>query len=179
MPAYDRGVDGRRVRIEPWGEGDLALLHRTLGDPDMTKYVGGPESDEKLAERQARFERLPETGTGQMFKILDERTGEPAGSIGYWDQTVHDEPVYEMGWFVVPEFQGRGVASAAGAQVIERLRAERRHASVHAFPSIDNDASNALCRKLGFTLVEEVDFEYPPGHVMRGNDWRLDLTEDA
>ena len=30
-------------------------------------------------------------------------------------------------------------------------------------------------RKLGFARIEECEFEYPPGHVMRSNDWRLDL----
>ncbi len=46
---------------------------------------------------------------------------------------------------------------------------------VHAFPSVANGPSNALCRKLGFALVEERDFEYPKGHFMRCNDWQLDL----
>jgi RimJ/RimL family protein N-acetyltransferase len=170
---------GGGVRIEPWGAGDLPLLKRTLGDPEMTRFVGGPEDDEKLAERQAQFERLPETGAGQMFKIVEEATGAAAGSVGYWDSQSRGEDVYEMGWFVVPEFQGRGLATAATTQVIERLRSERKHGSVHAFPSVDNEASNALCRKLGFTFVEECEFEYPPGHKMRGNEWRLDLAGEA
>jgi RimJ/RimL family protein N-acetyltransferase len=46
---------------------------------------------------------------------------------------------------------------------------------MHAFPSVDNLPSNAICRKIGFTLQEEVEFEYPPGNFMRCNDWRLDL----
>jgi hypothetical protein len=32
-----------------------------------------------------------------------------------------------------------------------------------------------ICRKLGFTLVEEAELEYPPGNFMRCNDWRIDL----
>ena len=50
---------------------------------------------------------------------------------------------------------------------------------MHAFPAVDNPPSNALCRKLGFTLIEECEFEYPKGHFMRCNDWRLDLFADA
>ena len=44
-----------------------------------------------------------------------------------------------------------------------------------AFPSVDNGPSNAICRKLGFTFLEASEFEYPKGHFMRCNDWRLDL----
>jgi hypothetical protein len=60
---------------------------------------------------------------------------------------------------------------------VASARAERKHRFLHAFPSVDNAASNALCRKIGFLFVAECDFEYPPGSIMRCNDWRLDLTE--
>jgi RimJ/RimL family protein N-acetyltransferase len=46
---------------------------------------------------------------------------------------------------------------------------------MHAFPNVDNEASNAICRKLGFELLEAREFEYPKGHLMTCNDWRLDL----
>jgi len=36
-------------------------------------------------------------------------------------------------------------------------------------------ASNAVCRKAGFELLGEVDFEYPKGTPIRSCDWRLDL----
>ena len=50
---------------------------------------------------------------------------------------------------------------------------------MHAFPAVENAPSNAICRKLGFTLLDEHDFEYPPGTVMRCNDWRLDLISTS
>lgn len=60
--------------------------------------------------------------------------------------------------------------------LIARLKPEARHRHLHAFPSPDNLASNAICRKAGFTLRSEVEFEFPPGHIVRSNDWRFDLT---
>jgi RimJ/RimL family protein N-acetyltransferase len=60
---------------------------------------------------------------------------------------------------------------------VERARAAGKHRFIHAFPSVENGASNAICRKVGFILQGEVDFEFPPGHFMRCNDWRLDLLE--
>ena len=168
--------DQSAVRIEPWGEGDLPLLEKLLGDPEMMVHLGGPESPEKLAERQVRFERLADSGTGRMFKIVDEATGEPVGSVGYWDKTWRDEEVYETGWFVLPAFQGRGIAVEATTQAIAKAKSDGKHRFLHAFPSVDNAASNAICRKLGFTLIEECEFEYPPGSFMQCNDWRLDLS---
>ena len=59
---------------------------------------------------------------------------------------------------------------------LEAARSEGKHRFVHAFPSVENAPSNAICRKVGFTLLGERDFEYPPGHSMRSNDWRFDLS---
>jgi RimJ/RimL family protein N-acetyltransferase len=164
-------------RIEPWGEGDLPLLEKLMGDPTMTEHLGGPESPEKIVERQKRYER--DTGGDPMFKIVEAATGESVGSIGYWERESSEGQVYETGWMVLPAFQGRGVATSATAQVIERARAERKHRFLYAYPSVDNAPSNAICRRLGFTLVAVSEYEYPKdsGNVMRCNDWRLDLFE--
>jgi RimJ/RimL family protein N-acetyltransferase len=159
------------VRLEPWAKGDLPLVEKLMGDPAMTEHLGGPESPEKLADRQARYE-VPGSG---MFKIVDEVTEEAVGSVGYWERSWRAERVYEIGWSVLPAFQGRGIASIATAQAIAKAKSERKHRFLHAFPSVDNGPSNAICRKLGFTLVEESEFEFPKGHLMRCNDWRLDL----
>jgi RimJ/RimL family protein N-acetyltransferase len=164
------------VHLEPWGPNDLPLLERLIGDPEMTAHLGGPESPQKIAERHLRFQRLGEDGTGRMFKIVDDATGEGVGSVGYWPRRWHDQDVYEMGWSVLPAFQGRGIAAAGTTLAIAVARSEQTRRFLHAFPSVDNAPSNAICWKVGFELVAACDFEYPPGHVLRCNDWRLDLT---
>ena len=160
------------VRIVPWGAGDRPLLEQTLSDPAMTQHLGGPESPEKIAGRQAKYEQ---PGSGQ-FKIVLEPTGGGVGWVGYWGRTWQGEEVYEIGWSVLTAFQGRGIAGRATAQALEAARSEGKHRFVHAFPSVENAPSNAICRKVGFTLLGERDFEYPPGHAMRSNDWRFDLS---
>jgi RimJ/RimL family protein N-acetyltransferase len=146
-------------------------VEQLMGDPAMTEFLGGPESPEKLAERQRRYEA---PGSG-MFKIVDEDTEEGIGSVGFWDREWRDGTVYETGWMVIPAFQGRGVAVEATRQAIELARETGRHRYTHAFPKVVNGASNAICRKLGFDLLGQYDFEYPPGTAIRCNDWRLDL----
>ncbi len=183
MPESSASPGGRSdplaVRIEPWGGKSLSPLEQTMGSPEMTEHLGGPESPEKLAERQTRFMRLADSGKGRMFKIVDALTGAVAGSVGYWERTWRGEPVYEIGWMVLPAFQGRGIASLGTAQAIARARVEGKRRVLHAFPSVANLPSNALCRKLGFTLVGECEFEYPAGSFMRCNDWRLELHAES
>jgi len=163
------------IRLEPWGEDDLPLVERLMGDPAMTEHLGGPESPEKLAVRQARYAR---PGSG-MFRVVDVETGDAVGSVGFWEREWRGQQVYEIGWSVLPEFQRRGIAGRATEQAIELAKEDGKHRFMHAFPSVDNPPSNAICRKLGFTFLEACDFEFPPGNPLRCNDWRLDLRAAA
>lgn len=172
----DRLDEARALaRIVPWGPDDHGLLVRIMGDPAMTVHLGGPETPEKIAERHEKYVSIPGSDTGAMFKIVDAATGEDAGSVGFWEKDWRGSVVWETGWSVVPECQGRGLAGAGTALVIAEAAAAEKHPFIHAFPSTENLASNALCRKLGFTLLEEIRFEYPPGHFMTCNDWRMQL----
>jgi RimJ/RimL family protein N-acetyltransferase len=166
-------VSAAAVTLEGWGSGDLTLLERLMGDPRMTEHLGGPESPQELRGRQARYERL--AGGDRMFKILDLESGAGVGSVGFWTKEWRGEQVYETGWMVVPEFQGRGIAAAATAQAIELARSAGQHRFLHAFPNVDNAPSNAICRRLGFELLGACEFEFPKGHLMTCNDWRVDL----
>ena len=163
---FDRPV----ARIEPWGTEDLPLLMK-LNEPEMTEHVGGPETPEKIVERQSRYEKED----SRQYKIVVEDGGEGVGWVGYWERTWHDQPVLEIGWAVLPGFQGRGIASSATGQLLDTAREEQQLRFVHAFPKIDNGPSNAICRKLGFTLLEEIDFPARQGGFVRCNDWRFDL----
>jgi RimJ/RimL family protein N-acetyltransferase len=141
----------------------------------MTQHLGGPETAEQIVKRHERFVRHMEQGTGAwIYKVM--RGAEAVGSVVFWERVWRDEPVYEMGWSILPEYQGQGIGTEAVRLAVGRARKLHDRRCVHAFPSVDNAPSNAICRKAGFTLIGPCEFEYPKGHVMTVNDWRLDLT---
>jgi len=90
---------------------------------------------------------------------------------------VEGEKGWETGWFVIPEFQGKGLATAALRILIGQL-AKLNRGPIFAYPSVNNEGSNAMCKKLGFTPIEDVDGEYSPnsGLLLRCNVWKLDLV---
>ena len=160
------------VMLRTWTEDDLWLLHETLGDPAMMEHLGGIESPEQIEQRHARF--LSSAG---MFTVWE---GEAAvGSVGFWDKTWRGEEVYEAGWMILPKYAGRGLATQAALEVMSLARKEGKHRFLHAFPNVENAASNAVCRNAGFTNLGESTFEYPKGKWMRCNDWRVDLLANA
>lgn len=164
------------IELLPWSNDDLWAVDRFLSDPEMMKHLGGPQSREQIVDQHQRYLHTAESDTGQMFKIVLNRATDAIGNIGYWDKTWREKIVYEAGWMILPEYQGKGYASAALKLLVERLRREHVHRFLHAFPAVTNGPSNALCRGAGFTNQGECEFEYPVGHPLLCNDWRLDLS---
>ncbi|MEU6020992.1 GNAT family N-acetyltransferase [Micromonospora sp. NPDC047134] len=170
------------IRLEPWSESALDLLRR-INTPQMRRHVGGIEREEQLLARHRRYLAMPVTGRGRMFAVL--LGDDMVGSIAYHQRDWQGEQIYETGWNVLPPYQGRGIATAAGAALITIVRKIARRSdaphSLHAFPSVGNAPSNALCHRLGFTLLGPCDFEYPPGSgsLMRSNNWRIDLANSS
>jgi RimJ/RimL family protein N-acetyltransferase len=76
---------------------------------------------------------------------------------------------------ILPEFQGRAIASQAVRQVLEKARTELRFGQIHAFPAVTNGPSNKLCEKNGFMNLGERSFGFA-GRVLRCNHWRIDLA---
>jgi RimJ/RimL family protein N-acetyltransferase len=61
--------------------------------------------------------------------------------------------------------------------MLDAARERGERLPVHAFPRVDNPASNAVCRKAGFRLLGEADFEVANGRVLHTNDWVADLVD--
>ncbi|WP_149182365.1 GNAT family N-acetyltransferase [Streptomyces sp. TRM49041] len=171
---------GPRVRIDVWSPEDFDLL-AAVNAPEMMTHLGGPETEEQLLRRHKRYVAMADgpPEAGRMFRIVLLPEEVPVGTIGFWEAMWDDEPVYETGWSVLPAFQGRGAATGAAVAVAERARAVGARRYLHAYPSIANGASNAVCRKAGFELLGERLFEYPVGRLLRSNVWRLDLLPDG
>ncbi|MEU5362634.1 GNAT family N-acetyltransferase [Streptomyces sp. NPDC005925] len=167
-----RGAGGGPVRLVPYAEGDLWLLRRH-NSPEMTEYLGGPETEEQLLARHRRYLGL---AAGGMFRVVSVDGDETAGMIGFWEHAWRGGTVWETGWGIRPGFQGRGLAARAALALADAARATGRHRYLHAFPKVEHVASNGVCRRAGFTLLGQVMFEYPKGNPITSNDWRMDLA---
>lgn len=169
------GSADNRVWLERWQIEDLPVLEKS-NTPEMTRFIGGPESAKQVVARHAKFLRLWETNEARMFRIRSSASVALVGSVGYWNKQWRGRDVYETGWSVHTEHQGRGIAARALAECLNYAAAHGDRDQVFAFPRIDNTASNALCRRAGFALIGEADFEYPQGHPIRVNEWMFDLA---
>jgi RimJ/RimL family protein N-acetyltransferase len=166
------------VSVRPYAAGDQWLLEKTLGDAAQMVHLNGPERIEQIRQRHSKFVAMSsDPSSGCQFTILAGPRRDPAGNVGYWDGEWKGETGWEVGWFVLPEFQGHGVATAATRLIVAKMAKESSRRFVFAFPSVENHPSNAICRKLGFALLEPVTAEYPAGshRSLTVNVWKLTL----
>ncbi|MEU0631456.1 GNAT family N-acetyltransferase [Streptomyces sp. NPDC005989] len=100
-----------------------------------------------------------------------------AGTVSLWSHEAGDQHISEIGWMVLPAFQGQGYGKRAVRTLLEMAREDGRWGLVHAFPATSNLPSNGICRGVGFTFVEEQSLEFA-GRVLDTNHWIIDPRTD-
>ena len=163
------------TELRPITMEDLPLYEACLTDPRMMSELGGPLDPAILPDKLRAIVDDVEAGTAWYFVIVDD--GEGVGTVCVWDAGEDGEVAPEIGWMVLPAFQGRGLASAAVTEVLRRARAERRWGTITAHPGATNGASNAICRKAGFERIGERDVVYMD-RTLRTVRWRVDVGGD-
>ena len=156
---------------------DLPLYTALLTDAATMSELGGPLPRNGLADKLRGIVQEVREGTVWYSVIVPaDSDGAPTGAVCIWDQDEEGETISEIGWMVLPAYQGRGLASAAVRSILVRARAERRWRVIHAFPGVTNAPSNAICRKSGFVNTGERQIAYA-GRTLRCNRWVLDLRD--
>ena len=170
----------QQMRLRDVEQGDVSAYVRMRCDPVMMAELGGALPREGIEEKVARDVQAAAAGEVWIKMIVLGGAGADvvAGSVTLWS---HDqdggEPITEIGWMVLPEFQGRGLAKRAGRMLLELSLEDGRWGLVHAFPATTNSASNGICRSLGFRLAGERDVTFA-GRALRSNHWIINPATD-
>ncbi|MFJ9340399.1 GNAT family N-acetyltransferase [Streptomyces sp. NPDC101733] len=160
----------RDVRLD-----DVDAYVRMRCDPAMMADLGGPLPREGMEEKVRRDVQSAESGT-QWIKMIVLDEVEPAalaGTVTLWSHADDGEQMSEIGWMVLPEFQGRGVGKRAVRALLELARDDDRWGLVHAFPATVNAPSNGICRSLGFRFLEEQEVTFAD-RVLKTNHWSIE-----
>ena len=159
--------------------GDVDAYVRMRCDPVMMAELGGPRPREGIEEKVRRDveDVASDAAWIKMIVPTEDMPEVVAGTVALWSHEADGESISEIGWMVLPEFQGRGLGKLAVRTVLEKAREEGRWGVVHAFPGVTNAPSNGICRSLGFRLVEEREIIFA-GEVLRANHWIIDPRTD-
>ena len=159
-----------RRRLRDVTVGDLDAYLRMRSDPTMMTHLGGPIAAERVEESLRR--EIAETEAGRArISMVDVRVGDEWRTAGTITLVPDDAPgSAEVGWMILPEHQGKGIATWAVAETLKRAVADGPWSEIHAYPSRGNGASNAICLNLGFRNVGRRTIEFN-GQRFDTNNW--------
>jgi RimJ/RimL family protein N-acetyltransferase len=167
------------MRLRDVEPGDVDAYVRMRCDPAMMTELGGPLPRAGIEAKVRQDVESVAAGTAWIKMIVaDEAAADPvAGSVVLWAHDEGGEPISEVGWMVLPEFQGRGLGKLAVRALLELARDDERWGLVHAFPGTSNAPSNGICRSLGFKLAGERDVVFAD-RLLRTNHWIINPGSD-
>jgi RimJ/RimL family protein N-acetyltransferase len=132
---------------------DLDVMARLLGDPEVMAHYPRPRTRDEAAQWiQWNLDNYARDGFG--LWILHDRDGTFVGDCGLTWQTVDGVEELELGYRLLPEFQGQGLATEAATACVDLARA-RGVQRLIAIIDPGNLASRRLAERVGLTLEKE------------------------
>ena len=129
------------VGIRRMQKGDFDALYQLLSDSEVMHYLE-PPYDKAQTERFLHYAGL--SGNPLVFAAEEEGI-----FIGYVIYHAYDEGSVEIGWVLLPEYWGRGYASALTDRLICKARQEQKDVVIECVPA--QEATNRIARKKGFS----------------------------
>ncbi|MGE7439915.1 GNAT family N-acetyltransferase, partial [Kitasatospora sp. NPDC001175] len=117
---------------------DVNAYVRMRCDPAMMVELGGPLPREGMKAKVQRDVQRAAAGTDWIKMIVPDEA-EPdvvAGIVTLWPHDTDGERIAEIGWMVLPEFQGRGLGKQGVRRLLELARDDSRWGLIHAFPLV-------------------------------------------
>jgi ribosomal-protein-alanine N-acetyltransferase len=153
-------VETERMVLERLRMEHLEELSRLLRDPRVaaTGWPGGmpPSAREVVASLEDKEHHWERHGFG-MWLMRDRETGEMVGRGGLqWTTYVRDLDDVEVGWSVVPERWGQGLATELANASSEVAFGPLKLEEIVAFTLPDNVASRRVMEKAGFAYDRDI-----------------------
>jgi RimJ/RimL family protein N-acetyltransferase len=149
-------LETSRLRLRVLRESDFPTYETWCANMDIMRYLGGKTMNRFEAWRHLAYLVGHWAFRGYGYYAVEEKsTGRLVGRVGYTDGI--GWPGFELGWTIVPEFQGRGYATEAAqlllAYAFETLDKPHVMSLIHP----DNAPSRRVAERLGETIEGETE----------------------
>lgn len=157
-------IETERLLLREIVESDIEGMYDLDADVEVHQYLGkNPVQNKEQSLEVINFIRQQyiDNGIGR-WAIIDKETNDFVGWTGLkyvTELTNNHINYYDLGYRLRKKYWGKGIATESAVASL-RLAFEILHANaVYAMADVDNDGSNAILKKIGFTKVETFDLE--------------------
>ena len=158
-------IQTERLLLRPWREQDRASFATMNADANVRRFYPSLLS---RAESDASIERYKEMYARDGFCFFAAELRETRafiGCIGLQRMSFAlprvSQPAFEIGWRLIPEVWGHGMATEGASAVLRFAFFEKRLSEVVAITVPTNLPSRRVMEKLGMTHDPADDFDHP------------------
>lgn len=167
---YPTEIDGPRLRLRDFQEGDLDGCMAIVGDPEVTAFLSFDtrSRDEQAVRLAADIQRAQADPRPDYYLAAVEK--ETDNMVGFARLGIDRPRTAELGYAIRRDRWGRGYATEAAAVILDYGFNTLGLHRVQAACGPDNVASQRLLDKLGFTYEGRMR-----DHVFTNGAWRDSL----
>lgn len=133
-------------------------------DPDVHKYLGNKPITSRVQAIDAinliRAQYVT-NGIGR-WAIIDKKTNLFVGWTGLkliTDETNHHKNYYDLGYRLIKKYWRLGIATETALASLEYAFSKLQAKEVYAIADRENDGSNKILNKIGFSFIETFDLD--------------------
>ena len=141
------GLETERLIFRQWQKKDYPIFAEFYSVEVNARYVGGVKTPEESWRLMATYIGHYELNGFSYLAIAEKDSGNLIGTIGLWKSQPWPEP--ELGYWLLPKFQGKGFGVEAGLAVKEFALIKLKLASLVSYIDPANEPSKKLAIRLG------------------------------
>jgi ribosomal-protein-alanine N-acetyltransferase len=145
-------VETERLILDEVNDGDVKEVFELRSNPETMKYIPRPlvKDHEDAMEHIKMIKEKIENNTGINWAIRLKDNSKLLGIIGFYRLQPENYRA-EIGYIILPEFQGKGLVPEAVTRLIKFGFEDLRLHSIEAVIDPENYASEKVLQKCGFT----------------------------
>ena len=156
-------ISGNRIEIRDYYAEDREFIEKLWFDPKVNQYMSDPPreyADDKYYEAISHME---DNSEGYYLVIQMKDSGERIGTCCMFPNA--GKTAYDIGYTIAGKYWKMGYGSEAVERLLHWIKAHGGK-TVTCEVAVDNVASNALVRKMGFFVYRDAEFR----------KWNTDIT---
>ncbi len=146
-----------RLILRPPIESDFETFAKAQADPEFKKHTGGTIDRAAAFNEFIEWQKFWEKNNYCFFSVIEKESNEWIGRVGPTKRASFE--FQEIGWSIVPNFQGRGYAYEATCAALEWVTKNLNWNNAIFRIGAENKMSQALAIKLG---AKNHGLEIPP-----------------
>jgi [ribosomal protein S5]-alanine N-acetyltransferase len=153
-------ITTERLTLRPFQANDLEAVHQLLSDPTVMRFsLNGPYCKEKSTAFMYQCIQKSEKKQPSLLAIIEKKSNRLIGSSGFFPQKILGKEELEIGYRLLEEFWGQGLATEASRAVKNYAFNEMGLTRLIALIEKENTASVRVAQKNGFKLEKEMLYD--------------------